>query len=103
MSVVRDFILIVVKGKQCSERSQRFHFHSFEVKQCSERSQIFHFSSSEVNQRSERSQRFHFNSSAIRQHSECSQRFHFSVTYAKEIVFQWLVLQRCNSERNMIS
>ena len=35
--------------------------------------------------------------------SERSQRFHFSVTYAKEIVFQWLVLQRCNSERNMIS
>ena len=32
-------------------------------KQCSERSQIFHFSSGEVKQRSERSQRFHFNGS----------------------------------------
>ena len=64
------------------------------IKHGSERSQIFHFSSSEVNQRSERSQRFHFNSSAIRQRSECSQRFHFSVTYAKEIVFQCLVLQQ---------
>ena len=47
------------------------------IKHGSERSQIFHFSSSEVKQRSER-----------------SQRFHFSVTYAKEIVFQWLVLQQ---------
>ena len=86
MSVVRDFILIVVKVEQGSEHSQRFHFNVAEIKHGSERSQIFHFSSSEVKQRSER-----------------SQRFHFSVTYAKEIVFQWLVLQRCNSERNMIS
>ena len=47
MSVVRGFILLVVKGKQCGERSQRFHFHSFEVKQRSERSQRFHFNGSE--------------------------------------------------------
>ena len=60
VSVVRDFVIMVVKIKHGSERSQ-----------------IFHFSSSEVKQRSER-----------------SQRFHFSVTYAKEIVFQWLVLQQ---------
>ena len=32
MGVVRDFILIVVKVKQCSERSQRFHFNSSESK-----------------------------------------------------------------------
>ena len=35
-------------------------------KQCSKRSQIFHFSSSEVKQRSERSERFHFNGSENR-------------------------------------
>ena len=71
MSVVRDFILIVLKIKHGSERSH-----------------IFHFSSSEVKQRSERSQRFHFDSSDVRQRSERSQRFHFSVTYAKEFVYQ---------------
>ena len=32
MSVVRDFILIVVKVKQRSERSQIFHFNSSESK-----------------------------------------------------------------------
>ena len=47
MSVVRDFILTVVKkdsvvsvvseDKQYSERSQIFHFNSSKVKQCSER------------------------------------------------------------------
>ena len=36
VSVVRYFILIVVKVKQCSERSQRFPFNSSEVKQRSE-------------------------------------------------------------------
>ena len=46
MSVVRDLILIVVKVKQCSERSQRYHFKSSEVKQRSERSQRIHFNSS---------------------------------------------------------
>ena len=64
------------------------------IKRGSERSQILHFSSSEVKQRSERSLRFHFDSSEVRRHSERSQRFPFSVTYAKEIVFQWLVLQQ---------
>ena len=57
MSIVRDFILIVVKIKQHSERSQRFHFGSSEVKQHSQRSQRFHFDSSEVRQYSERRQR----------------------------------------------
>ena len=33
VSVVRDFILIVVKVKQRSERSQIFHFNTSEVKQ----------------------------------------------------------------------
>ena len=48
MSVVRDFILIVVKVKQHRECSQRFPFNSSEVKQLNERSQLFHFNSSEV-------------------------------------------------------
>ena len=101
MSVVRDFILIVVKVKQCSERSQRYHFKSSEVKQRSECSELIHLNSSEskntvvsvvryfiltgvkkgsvasvvneVKQRSEGSQIFHFNSSEVKQHSECSQ------------------------------
>ena len=77
VSVVRDFILMVVKIKHGIERSQ-----------------IFHFSSSEVKQRSDRSQRFHFDSSEVKQRSQRSQRFHFSVTYVKEIIFQWLVLQQ---------
>ena len=76
-SVVRYFILIVVKIEQRSERSQ-----------------IFHFSSNEVKQRSGRSQRFYFDSSEVRQRTERSQIFHFSVTYAKQIVFQWLALQQ---------
>ena len=47
VSVVKYFILIVVKVEQRSERSQRFPFNSSEVKQRSERSQIFHFNSDE--------------------------------------------------------
>ena len=49
---------------------------------------------SEEKQRSERSQIFHFNNSEVKWRSERSQRFHFSVTYAKKVVFQWLVLQQ---------
>ena len=56
MIVVRDFILIELKVKQCSELSQ-----------------IFHVSNSELKQRSECSQRFPFNSSEVKQRSECSQ------------------------------
>ena len=56
MIAVRDFILIAVKVKQCSERSQ-----------------IFHVSNSELKQRSECSQRFPFNSSEVKQRCECSQ------------------------------
>ena len=56
MSVVRDFILIVVNVRQRSKRSQKFSFNSSEIKQRSERSQIFHFNSSEVKQHSECSQ-----------------------------------------------
>ena len=66
MNVVRYFILTVVKKdsvvsvvsevKQCSERSQIFHFNSRKVKHCSERSQRFPFNSSEVKQCNERSQ-----------------------------------------------
>ena len=56
MSVVRDFILTVVKkGRVVSVVS--------EVKQRSKRNQIVHFNSSEVRQYTERSQRFHFKSS----------------------------------------
>ena len=47
---------------------------------------------SEEKQRSERSHILHFNNSEVKQRSERCQRFHFSVTYAKEVVFQWLVL-----------
>ena len=47
MNVVRDFILILVKVKHCSERSQRYHFKSSEVKQRNERSQKIHFNSGE--------------------------------------------------------
>ena len=49
MSVVRDFILTVVKKDSVVSVVS-------EVKQRSERSQIFYFNSSEVKQRSERSQ-----------------------------------------------
>ena len=56
MSVVGDFILIVVKVKQRSDRSRRFPFNSSEVKQ-----------------RSECRQRFLFNSSEVKQLTECSQ------------------------------
>ena len=67
VSVVRDFVIMVVKIKHGSERSQ-----------------IFHFSSSEVKQLSDRSQRFHFDSSEVKQCSQRRQRFHFSVIYVKE-------------------
>ena len=50
VSVVRYFILIVVKVKQ---RSEKFPFNSSEAKQCSERSQRFPFKSRGVKQRSE--------------------------------------------------
>ena len=52
MSVVTDFILIIMKVKQRSECSERFPFNSSEVKQRSELSQRFRFDSSEVKQRS---------------------------------------------------
>ena len=55
MSVAKDLILIVVKVKQRSERSQRFPFNSSEVNVVSVLRQ--------EKQRGERSQRFHFNSS----------------------------------------
>ena len=77
MSVVRDFILIAVKVRQRIERSQKFQLNSSEVKQ-----------------RSECSQRFHFDNIGVTQRRERSQRFYFSVTYAKEIVSPWLVLQQ---------
>ena len=64
------------------------------IKHGSDRSQLFYFSSSELRQRSDRSQRIHFDSSEVTQRSQRSQRFHFSVTYVKEIIFQWLVLQQ---------
>ena len=47
MSVVRDFILIVVRLKHCSESSQIFYLSCSEVKQCIERSQRFYFNSCE--------------------------------------------------------
>ena len=47
MSIDKNFILTAVKVKQCSERSQRYHFKSSKVKQRSESSQRFHFNSSE--------------------------------------------------------
>ena len=55
MSVVRDFILIVVKVKQRIERSQRFPFNNSEVSVVSVLS--------EEKQRSVHSQRYHFNRS----------------------------------------
>ena len=56
MSVVRDFILIVVKVRHYRECSQRFPFNSSEAKQRSGRSQLFNFNSSEVKKHSECSQ-----------------------------------------------
>ena len=47
MNVVRYFILIVVRVKQCSKSSHRYYIKSTEVKQRSERSQRLHFNSSE--------------------------------------------------------
>ena len=54
-SVVKYFILIVVKVKERSERSQRSPFNSTEERQYSERSQW-------RKERSERSQMIDFNS-----------------------------------------
>ena len=53
MSLVRDLILIVVKVKHRSERSQIFNFSNSELKRRSECSQIFHFNISEERQRSD--------------------------------------------------
>ena len=66
MSVVRSFILTVVKKDSLVSVVSK-------VKQRSEGSQIFHLNSSEVKRCSERSQRFPFNSSEVKQRSECSQ------------------------------
>ena len=55
MSVVRYFILIVVKVKELIEHSQRFAFNSSEVTVLNVLN--------EEKLRSERSQRFYFNSS----------------------------------------
>ena len=54
MSLVRDFILIVVKVKQRIERSQRFPFNNSEVSVVSVLN--------EEKQSSVHSQRYHFNS-----------------------------------------
>ena len=53
MSVVRYFVLIAVKVKQCGDCSQLFACSSSEEKQCNDHSHTFHFKSSEVKQRSE--------------------------------------------------
>ena len=66
MSLVRDFILTVVKKNSVVSVVSG-------VKQRSERSQIFHFNSSELKQCRERRQRFLFNSSEVKQRKECSQ------------------------------
>ena len=63
---------------------------------------IFCFDTSELKQRSENSQRFYFDRGEVKQLSERSQRFYFSVTYASEIIFQWLVLKQ-RSNRSVIS
>ena len=63
---------------------------------------IFCFDTSELKQRSENSQRFYFDRGEVKQLSERSQRFYFSITYASEIIFQWLVLKQ-RSNRSVIS
>ena len=79
MSIVRDFILIVVKVKQRGERSQRFPLNNSGVKllsECSQRfpcSQRFSFNKGGVKLLSECCQRFPFNSSEVKQLIECSQ------------------------------
>ena len=65
MSVVRNFILVVVNLNSVESVVGDFFFYSSEVKQHSEHSQIFHVNSSEFMQCSEYSQRFHFNSSKV--------------------------------------
>ena len=44
VNVARELILTVLKEKDCSARSKRFHFNSNEVKQRREGSQRFQFS-----------------------------------------------------------
>ena len=56
MRVVRSLGLVVVKVKQCRERSQIFHVSNSGLKQRSECSQRFDFNSSEERECSERSQ-----------------------------------------------
>ena len=65
VSVVRNFILVVVNLNSVEGVVGDFFFNSSEVKQHSEHSQIFHVNSSEFMQCSEYSQRFHFNSSKV--------------------------------------
>ena len=65
VSVVRNFILVVVNLNSVESVVGDFFFNSSEVKQHSEHSQIFHVNSSEFNKRSQCSQRFHFNSNKI--------------------------------------
>ena len=65
MSVVRNFILVVVNLNSVESVVGDFFFNSSEVKQHVERSQIFHVNSSEFKQCSEYSQRFQFNSSKV--------------------------------------
>ena len=56
MRVVRSLGLVVVKVKQCRERSQIFHVSNSGLKQRSECSRRFDFNSSEERECSERSQ-----------------------------------------------
>ena len=69
VSVVRNFILVVVNLNGVESVVGYLFFNSSEVKQHSERSQIFNINSSEFKQCSEYSQRFHFNSSKVKQRS----------------------------------
>ena len=69
VSVVRNFILVVVNLNSVESVVGDFFFNSSEVKQHSGHSQIFHVNSSEFKQRSECSQRFHFNSSKVKRRS----------------------------------
>ena len=65
VSIVRYFILIVLKVKQhsgCSQCRKTEYEHRY-----------FILIVLKVKQHSERSQRFPFNSSEVKQHSECSQ------------------------------
>ena len=46
--VKRNVVSVVREVKQRSEHSEIFHFNSSEAKQCSQRSQRYHFKISEV-------------------------------------------------------